>query len=138
MNGSGWAKLVSGSNNCTANDRNTTANYVWANVTHLCGFGMGGSTPAGNGGSTGGGGRGTYPPGWFGTTTKAPTATAALPGERVTPAPTKAKPTATKATTSAADETTAEKPAKGAPGFTAIFAIAGMLAVAYTMVRRRE
>jgi len=144
VNGSGWVKLVSGSNNCTANGRNTTANYIWANVTHLCDFGVGGSAPAGNGGSGGGG---TYPPGWFGTptptvtATKAPaatmTATAAPPGERVTPAPTKAKPDAAKTATPAAKETAAGTPAKGAPGFTAVFVIAGVLAVAYAMMRRR-
>ena len=53
-------------------------------------------------------------------------ATVAPPGERVTPA-------ATKATTPAAAETAK----KGAPGFTATFVIAGMLAVAYAMMRRR-
>ena len=150
-NGSGWVKLVNGSNNCTANGRNTTANYIWANVTHLCDFGAGGSTLAENGGNTGGstgggGGGGTYPPGWFGTptptvtATKAPaatpTATAAPPGERVTPAPTKAKPDAAKTATPAAKETAAGTPAKGAPGFTAVFMIAGVLAVAYAMMRR--
>ena len=94
-------------------------------------------------GSTGGssGGSGTYPPGWGTpapavTATKAPaattTATDAPPGEHVTPAATK-RPAAAKATTPAAAETAK----KDAPGFTAAFVIAGMLAVAYAMMRRR-
>ena len=72
------------------------------------------------------------------TATKAPaasaTATTAPPGDKVTPAPTK-KPAVTKATAPAAEGTTAKN---GAPGFTAVFAIAGLLAVAYAMMRRRE
>jgi PGF-CTERM protein len=99
---------------------------------------------------SGSGGEGTYPPGWFGTptatvtATKAPaasattTATDAPPGERVTPAATKAKPAAAKATAPAAEGTTAGAAKKGAPGFTAVFVIAGMLALAYVMMRRRE
>jgi PGF-CTERM protein len=136
-------KLVSGSNNCTANGRNTTANYIWANVTHLCDFGVGGSAPAGSSSSSGGGGGGAYPPGWFGTLTPTVTATAPPPGERerelehVTSTSTKAKPAASKATASAAEGTTAGDAKKGAPGFTAVFAIAGMLALAYVMMRRR-
>ena len=92
------------------------------------------------------GGDGTYPPGWFVTptptvtATKAPVnATAAPPGERVTltPVPTK-RPAAAKATAPAAEGTTAGAAKKGAPGFTAVFAIAGMLAVAYAMMRWRR
>ena len=98
--------------------------------------------------SGGSGGDGTYPPGWHETptatvtATKAPTpsatatATDAPPGDKVTPAPTK-KPEAAKTTTPAAEGTTAETP-KSTPGFTAVFVIAGMLAVAYAMMRRRE
>nr|QNT35644.1 hypothetical protein GNCGGNMO_00006 [uncultured Methanosarcinales archaeon] len=148
---SSWVKLVEGSPSyCVANGRNTTANYVYANVTECSILGLGGSVPSdGNGGgSTGGstgGGSGTYPPGWFGTptptvtATKAPaasatgTATVAPPGERVTPTPTK-RPDAAKTTTPAATETAKN----GAPGFTAVFVIAGMLAVAYAMMRRRR
>ena len=99
-----------------------------------------------SGGSSGG--DGTYPPGWFETptptvtATKAPTpsatatATDAPPGDKVTPAPTK-KTEAAKATTPEAEGTTAEDAKNGAPGFTAVFVIAGMLAVAYAMMRRR-
>ena len=114
---------------CIANGRDTAADYVRVNVTNCSIFRLTGSpkaTPTPSGGSSGG--SGTYPPGWFGTqapavtATKAPaasaTATDAPPGERVTPAPTKAKPAAT------------TTPAKGAPRFTAVFAAAGVLAAA--------
>jgi len=71
------------------------------------------------------------------TATKAPaasvTATVAPPGERVTPAQTK-KPAAAKAATPAAEGTAK----KGAPGFTAVFVIVGMLAATYVVMRRRE
>ena len=94
--------------------------------------------------SGGGGGGGTYPPGWDGTPTPTVTATgtpttaatAAPPDDKATPAPTK-KPAVTKATTPTAEGTAAETATEGAPGFTAVFAIAGMLAVAYAMMRRR-
>jgi len=55
----------------------------------------------------------------------------------VTPTLTK-KTAAAKAAAPAAEGTTAENAKKSAPGFTAVFAIAGMLAVAYAMMRRRE
>jgi hypothetical protein len=98
-------------------------------------FGLVGSIP------TGGGGGGTYPPGWFETptpavtATKTPaasatataTATSAPPSEHVTPTP---APTA--------EGTTAETAKKSASGFTAVFVIAGMLAAAYAVMRRRE
>ncbi len=99
--------------------------------------------------SGGSGGDGTYPPGWHETptptvtATKAPTpsatatATDAPPGDKVTPAPTK-KPAVAEATTPAAEGTTEGDAKKDAPGFTAVFVIAGMLAVAYAMMRRRE
>ncbi len=132
---------------CIANDRDPIANYVWVNVTECSTFllaGTGAATPTPSGGSSGG--SGTYPPGWFGTPAPAVTATKASatttatdapPGERVTPAPTKAKPAAAKAAAPAAEGTTAGDAKKGAPGFTAVFVIAGMLAVAYAMMRRR-
>ena len=143
VNGSGWVKLVSGSNNCTANGRSTAANYVWANVTHLCDFGVGGSALVGSSGSGGGSG-GTYPPGWFDTSaptvtaTKAPSAaTVAPPSDEVMPAPTKAKPATTPATKVPMTKSPAAEDAnKGMPGFTAVFVIAGMLAIVYAMMRR--
>ena len=103
-------------------------------------FGLVGSIPTGGGG-------GTYPPGWFETPTvtaakspapsKTTTATVAPPGERVTPSPTK-KTAAAKAATPAAEGTTAGTAKKGAPGFTAVFVIVGMLAAAYVVMRRRR
>ena len=148
VNGTGWVRLVAGNPTyCIANGRNTTADYVWVNVTNCSTFllaGTAAATPTPSGGS---GGEGTYPPGWFGTptptvtATKAPaastTATDAPPGDRVTPAPTKVKPAAAKAAAPAAEGTTAGTAKKGAPGFTAVFVIAGLLAVAYAMMRRR-
>jgi hypothetical protein len=110
-------------------------------------FGLVGSIPTGGGG-------GTYPPGWFETptpavtATKTPaasatataTATSAPPSEHVTPtpAPTKTKPAAAETTAPAAEGTTAETAKKSASGFTAVFVIAGMLAAAYAVMRRRE
>jgi PGF-CTERM protein len=149
VNGTGWVKMLKGNPSyCIANGRNTTANYVWVNVTNCSKFlltGIPAATPQDGGGDR----DGTYPPGWFETPTPAVTATkapataasanatATPPGESVTPAPTKAKPAAAKATTPAAEATTAEGANEGAPGFTAVFVIAGMLAVAYAMMRRR-
>jgi len=155
-----------GTTNTSINE--TVSSGVWVNITvwawnasgtgtlsagcvidyvHLEGpggtFGLVGSIPTGGGG-------GTYPPGWHETptapvtATKAPaasvtaTATAAPPGERVTLRPTKAKPAAAKTAAPAAEGTTAGTAKKSAPGFTAVFVIAGMLAVAYAMMRRRE
>ncbi len=71
-------------------------------------------TPSGSSG-----GRGTHPPGRFGTPAPDVTATVAPPGERVTPRPTKTKP--------AVEGAAAGVAKKGVPGFTAAFAIAGML-----------
>ena len=110
-------------------------------------FGIVGSIP------TGGGGGGTYPPEWFGTPTPTMTATKALaasttvtakvtaadalPDERVTPTPVPTKmPAAAKAAVPAAEGTTAGAAKNGAPGFTAVFVITGLLAVAYAMMRR--
>ncbi len=118
--------------------------YYEATPNHLSTFAvMGVTSDGGSSTSTGGGGGGTYPPGWFGTptptvtATKAPiattTATDAPSGERVTPTPAK-RPDATKTTTPTATETAKTD----TPGLTAVFAIAGLLAVAYAMLRRRE
>ena len=125
----------------------TSEGCVYADVKHLCPLGLFGSKATPSGSSTGGSGGsgGTYPPGWFGTptvtATKAPaattTATDAPPGDKVAPAPTK-RPEAAKTTTPAAEGTTAETAKNGAPGFTAVFVIAGVLAVAYAMMRRRS
>jgi PGF-CTERM protein len=111
---------------------------VYVDVSHLCTFALIGSKATGGGT---GGGDGTYPPGWFGTPAPVVTATAnataaaAPPGDKVTPVPTK-RPAAVKAT--AAEGTAAGTVKKDAPGFTAAFAIAGMLAALYAVMRRRE
>ena len=89
---------------------------------------------------SGGGGRGgTYPPPT--TATPAVTATAvstATPG--VTPpeeaVTTPTEPAAEETPSEVAEETPTKK--KGIPGFTAVFAIAGLLAIAYAMMRRRD
>jgi hypothetical protein len=146
VNGTGWVRLVQGSNYCIANGRNTTANHVWVNVTNcsiLLLTGTPTATPTPSSGTGGGGG--TYPPGWFGTptptvtATKAPAAstaaTTAPPGERTTPA---AKRPATGTTAPAAEGDAAKTAKEDAPGFTTVFVIAGLLAVAYAMMRRRE
>ena len=65
------------------------------------------------------------------------TATAAPPGGKVTPAPMRVKPAAAKMAAPAAEGTTAGTAKKSAPGFTAVFVIAGILAIAYAMMRRR-
>jgi PGF-CTERM protein len=98
------------------------------------------------GGGDGDGG-GTYPPGWFAT----PTVTAtAVPGVTATAAPgvtpgvtppeeavtTPTKPAVEKTPAAVAEVTPTKK--KWIPGFTAVFAIAGLLAVAYVIMRRRD
>ena len=122
---------------------------VYADVGHLCTFSLVGSKATGDGDT--GGGDGTYPAGWFGTPTPTATATLTTPattgtattashGERVTPLPTKmpaaAKVTA-KTTTPAAECTMAGTAKNGALWFAAVFVIAGVLAIAYAMMRRR-
>ena len=123
---------------CLGSGIDMTANYLWANVTHLCSFALVGTTiPS----SSRGGGDGTYPPGWFGT--PAPTVTAtATPQQGVTPTPagsgvtpSPTKPVAAGVTTASAGE---EPTKKDIPGFTSVFAIAGLLAIAYVVMRRHR
>ena len=91
----------------------------------------------------GGGGGGTYPSGWGETTTATPAVTATA-ASTATPTVTPPEEAVTKPTKPAveempaviAEETPTKKP--GIPGFTAVFAIAGLLAIAYAMMRRRE
>ena len=131
-------ELVKNQAYCLESGRDMTANYLWVNVTHLCPYALVGTTATSPSG--GGGGGGTYPPGWFGTPTPAPTATPhpgvtpAPAGDGVTPAPAKSA-AAGVAPTAPAKETPTKK---GIPGFTAVFAIAGMLAIAYVVMRRRR
>ena len=94
------------------------------------------------------GGDGIHPPGWGTTTTATPAVTATAVSTATsgatpewTPTPGEAVATPTKP---AVEEETAPEGAeatptnkKGITGFTAIFAIAGLLAVAYVMMRRR-
>jgi PGF-CTERM protein len=99
-----------------------------------------GSKPAPS--PSGGGGDGTYPPGWFGT--PAPTAVpTSTPPPGVTPAPAGGGVTPAPAKPAGAGKTPAvpagEEPTKkDIPGFTAVFAIAGMLAIAYMVMQRRR
>jgi len=135
----GWANITVWAWNASGTGT-LSSGFVSDNVLAGLGstFGLVGSIPTGGGG--------TYPPGWFETptptvtATKAPataTATTAPPDDKATPAPTKTKPAAAKAAAPAAEGTTAGNAKKDAPGFTAVFVIAGMLAVAYAMMRRR-
>jgi len=140
-------ELVRSQSYCIDSGRNTTANYVWVNVTELSTFALVGSKPAppqssrpSRGG--GGGSGGTYPPGWGETTlaatpgvTPGATPTVTPPGEAVA---TPTKPAVAEETPSAvAEETPTEKKSE-TPGFTAVFAITGLLAIAYVLMRRRE
>ena len=150
---SGEWELVREQPYCIGHDKNKTDNYLWVNVDELSTFALVSSRPAGIGGTSGGGsgsgsgGRdGTYPPGWGETPTPAPT-----PDATATPASTDtAEPPVTtlaedEAVTPAAEgeapakETeTAEMKTNGTPGFGAVFMIAGLLAVTYLVLRRRE
>ena len=134
-----WAWNASGTGTLSAVCVSDNA-QAWAEPDST--FGLVGSVPTGSG---------TYPPGWFETptpavsATKAPaasttgTATAAPPGERVTPTPVPTKrPAATKMAAPAAEGAAAETTKKDVPGFTAVFVIAGMLAIAYAMMRRQS
>ena len=133
-------ELVKNQPYCLESGRDMTANYVWVNVTNLSTIALVGATKSSP--SRSGGGEGTYPPGWFGTPTPtaAPTST---PPPGVTPAPAGERVTPTPAKPAEAGETptapAGEKPTKkGIPGFTAVFAIAGMLAIAYVVLRQRR
>ena len=147
VDGTGWVRLVAGKPSyCAANGRNTTAKYVWVNVTECSIFLLTDAppTPTPSGSSSGGGSGGTYPPGWFDTsmsvvTAATATVTAAPPSDNVTPASAKAKPAAIPPTT----KTSTRLPNKGLPEFTVItvitviLVIVGLLAVAYAMMWRR-
>jgi PGF-CTERM protein len=140
--GSTWVEMVNGTPPCIGNGRDGTC--VWVELDNLSIFALVGTLKSQPGGTPGGGGgEGTYPPGWFETptptTTETPTA----------PAPTEAKlattPDEDEIVTPAAEceapakETeTAEMKTKGIPGFEAVFMIAGLLAVVYLVLRRRE
>jgi len=59
INGTGWVRLVQGSNYCIANGRNTTADHVWVNVTNCSIFLLAG-TPTATLSGSGGSREGTY------------------------------------------------------------------------------
>ena len=132
-------ELVKNQPYCLESGRDMTADYLWVNVTHLCSVALVGTTATSS--SRGGGGGGTYPPGWFGTPTPTPDVTP-TPSSGVTPSPARGQVTPTKkpatagATPTAPAKETSTK--KDIPGFTAVFAIAGMLAIAYVVMRRRR
>jgi len=136
-----WVKMVKGTLPCV--DNGITGNCVWIEVNNLSTFALVGTkTTPRSGGS--GGGSGAYPPGWgttpavtataaHGATT---TATAAPSGKYVTPTP-KKPVTAGTAATAAEGATAGAAAKKNTPGFEAVFAIAGLLTIAYAMMRRR-
>ena len=126
----------------------TTAGRIAANVSSLSTFGLAGTAITGGGDDDGGssGGQSTYPPsggGGFALPTATPTATAtpaatATAVKTAKPA-TPAKPAAG-TTPAAGDEATPAKPEKKGllPGFEGVFAIAGLLAIGYVMMRRKR
>ncbi|MCD6207424.1 MAG: Ig-like domain-containing protein, partial [Methanosarcinales archaeon] len=132
----GWAKQTS----------TVSGSCVYADVTHLCTFGAFGykttTTPSRHYGGGGGSG-GTYPPTATPTVTSTATATATATATTATAVKT-AKPTGTAkpGTTPAAGEAGAapKVPKKKGllPGFEGVFAIAGLLAVAYLVMRKRR
>ena len=148
-----WVKMVKDTAPCTDNGRD--GNCVWIEVSNLSTFALAGivtpssdDTQRRSGG--GGGGSGTYPPGWFGTPTATVTSTQSSSSSSTTPATTAttagtAKPAATKKPTvkpaaqASGSDTTPDKPAKkGLPGFEGVFAIAGLLAITYVMMRQKR
>ncbi len=138
----GW-ELVKNQPYCLESGRNMTADYLWVNITHLCVFALVGTTKSPS--SSRSGGDSTYPPGWFETPTPAPIATpASTPPPGVTPAPVGEGVTPSSAKPAAAGVAPTITPVKetptkkGIPGFTAVFTIAGILAIAYLVMRRRR
>jgi hypothetical protein len=100
--------------------------------------------PPASDGNGGGGGDGTYPPGWGETPTPAPTPDAtATPASTEITEPSVTTPDEEETVTPAAEgEATAEETEPTTelktPGFEAVFMIAGLLAVTYLVLRRRE
>ena len=134
--GSAWIGLTTtrvGTTDCYTADISAYLSEVTVGI---------GSKPAPT--PSGGGGDGTYPPGWFGTPTPTPAVTpTATPSSGVTPAPAGERVTPTPTKPAAAGETSTAPAEEGPtkkdiPGFTAVFAIAGMLAIAYVVMRRRR
>jgi PGF-CTERM protein len=120
-----WVKMVAGTDPCVANG--ITGTCAWITVNDLSTFALVGTKTAAPSG-VGGGDGGTYPPEWDPTPEPDVVATAVATAEPdvVATAEAPAEPV----------ETPTKKP--GVPGFEAVFAIAGLLAVAYVLMRRRE
>lgn len=101
--------------------------------------------PASDGNGGGGGGDGTYPPGWGETPTPAPTPDATATSASTTTEPPVTTPDEEEAVTpvetvtgEATEEETEPTTELKTPGFEAVFMIAGLLAVTYLVLRRRE
>ncbi len=137
-----WEQLTT-----TASGTSGGMNWIEAEPNHLSTFATMGIT-SDDGDDDGGssGGQSTYPPsggGGFALPTATPTATA-TPAATATAVRT-AKPAATKkpaaeAAPAAGDDATPAKPEKKGllPGFEGVFAIAGLLAIGYVMMRRKR
>ena len=134
--GSAWIGLTTtrvGTTDCYTADISAYLSEVTVGI---------GSKPAPT--PSGGGGDGTYPPGWFGTPTPTPAVTpTATPSSGVTPTPAGDRVTPTPAKPAEAGKTPTAPAGEGPtkkdiPGFTAVVAIAGMLAIAYMVMRRRR
>ena len=147
FDGTGWVKMVAGTDPCVANGRD--GNCVWIEVNNLSVFALAGTTTSSMPSGGGGGGSGTYPPGWLETPT--PTVTPASSSSSTTPDTTATaaktaaqvatkKPTVKPAAQTADSDTTPSAPEKKGllPGFEGVFAIAGLLAIGYVMMRRKR
>jgi len=147
FDGTEWVKMVAGTDPCLDNGRD--GNCVWIEVNNLSTFVLVGTktisdTHRGSGG--GGGGGGTYPPDWFETPTPTVTPAQSSTTPDTTATTTKTakqvatkKPTVKSTAASSGGDTTAEAPKKkGLPGFEGVFVIAGLLAIAYVMMRQKR
>ncbi|MCK4812025.1 MAG: hypothetical protein KAS74_07105, partial [Methanosarcinales archaeon] len=139
---SAWEQLTT-----TASGISGGMNWIEAEPNHLSTFATMGittpTTPRRRGGGGGGGG-GLMPPTPTPTVTATATATPTAspgattpPGEKMTSAPAKSQAAGT---TPAAEEPAPAKPEKKGllPGFEGVFAIAGLLAIGYVMMRRKR
>jgi hypothetical protein len=137
---SAWDRLTT-----TASGTSGGMNWIEAEPNHLSTFAtMGITTPTTPRRRGGGGGGGLMPPTPTPTVTATATATPTAspgattpPGEKMTSAPAKSQAAGT---TPAAEEPAPAKPEKKGllPGFEGVFAIAGLLAIGYVMMRRKR
>ena len=136
-----WEQLTT-----TASGTSGGMNWIEAEPNHLSTFAtMGITTPTTPRRRGGGGGGGLMPPTPTPTVTATATATPTAspgattpPGEKMTSAPAKSQAAGT--TPAAGDDATPAKPEKKGllPGFEGVFAIAGLLAIGYVMMRRKR